>query len=383
MLQPNEIEFIANNGQRSPADIALDARKFPELDIKKMAHQIQARQKLADKLPSWVAEKKVFFPASISLEQSSSESTANFKASLVSGRLIDITGGMGVDTWAFAKTCDQVTYVEMQEELASITAYNHQVLGVKNIMHYAKNGLVVLNQVDTDWIYVDPARRNAQGDKVILFKDCQPNVLDVIARHPTKKILIKTSPVLDISRAVQELGGVSHVYVVSTKQEVKELLFVKAGKESLDPKITIIEDGQTIFEGTSMQERESNNAIGSLKRYVYEAHPGVLKAGFFKSVLQKDLVQLGHHTHLYSSENILEDFPGKIYEVIESGPVQANWLSVNQANISTRNFPMSPEALRKKLKLKDGGAYTLFGIQNSNKKNELILTKKITFAHSN
>jgi hypothetical protein len=338
---------------------------------------------LADKLPSWVAEKKVFFPASISLEQSSSESTANFKASLVSGRLIDITGGMGVDTWAFAKTCDQVTYVEMQEDLASITKYNHQVLGVENIIHYAKNGLNVLNQVDIDWIYVDPARRNAQGDKVILFKDCQPNVLDVLAQHPTKKILIKTSPVLDISRAVLELGGVSQVYVVSTKQEVKELLFVKAGNESDAPKITIIEDGQTIFEGTSIKERESTNAIGSLKRYVYEAHPGVLKAGFFKSVLQKDLVQLGNHTHLYSSESILEDFPGKIYEVIESGPVQANWLSVNQANISTRNFPMSPEALRKKLKLKDGSAYTLFGIQNSSKKNELILTKKITFAHSN
>lgn len=383
MLQPNEIEFIANNGQRSPADIALDARKYPELDIKKMAHQIQARQKLADKLPSWVAEKKVFFPASISLEQSSSESTAKYKASLVSGRLIDITGGMGVDTWAFAHTCTHVTYVEMQEELASFTEYNHKVLGVKNIMYYAKNGLDVLNQVEIDWIYVDPARRNAQGEKVILFKDCQPNVLDVIAQHPTKKILIKTSPVLDISRAVNELGGVSQVYVVSTKQEVKELLFVKAGNESLDPKITIVEEGQTIFEGTAIQERESNNTIGSLKRYVYEAHPGVMKAGFFKLVLEKDLIQLGQHTHLYSSESIMEDFPGKIYEVIESGPVQANWLSVNQANISTRNFPMSPEALRKKLKLKDGGAYTLFGIQNSSKKNELILTKKITFAHSN
>lgn len=383
MLQPNEIEFIANNGHRSPSDIALDARKFPELDIKKMAHQIQARQKLADKLPSWVAEMKVFLPASISLEQSSSESTAKFKASLVSGSLIDITGGMGVDAWAFAQTCSQVTYVEMQEDLAAITQYNHEVLGVKNITHFANNGLVVLGQRDFDWIYVDPARRNAQGDKVILFKDCQPNVLDVIAQHPNKKILIKTSPVLDISRAVQELGGVSHVYVVSTKQEVKELLFVKAGNESLDPKVSIIEEGQTIFEGTQNQERELNNAIGSLKHYVYEAHPGVMKAGFFKSVLRNDLVQLGQHTHLYSSESLMEDFPGKIYEVIESGPVQANWLSVNQANISTRNFPMSPEALRKKLKLKDGGAYTLFGIQNSNKKNELILTKKITFAHSN
>lgn len=380
MLQPNEIEFIANNGHRSPSAIALDARKFPELEIKKLAHQIQARQKLATKLPSWVAEKKVFFPASISLEQSSSESTAKYKASLVSGRLIDITGGMGVDTWAFAQTCAQVTYVEMQEELAAITKYNHEVLGVKNIAHLAKNGLEALNEVEIDWIYVDPARRNAQGEKVILFRDCQPNVLDVIAQHPTKKILIKTSPVLDISRAVHELGGVSQVYVVSTKQEVKELLFVKAGNESLDPKISIIEEGQTIFEGTQMVERNAENLIGSLKRYVYEAHPGVMKAGFFKSVQRNGLVQLGQHTHLYCSESLLKDFPGKIYEVIESGPVQANWLSVNQANISTRNFPISPEALRKKLKLKDGGAYTLFGIQNSSQKNELILTKKITFA---
>lgn len=382
MLQPNEIEFIANNGQRSPADIALDARKFPELDIKKMAHQIQSRQKLAHKLPSWVAEKKVFFPASISLEQSSSESTANFKASLVSGRLIDITGGMGIDSWAFARTCAQVTYVEIQSELVAITKYNHEVLGVKNIAHFAKNGLDELNEVEFDWIYVDPARRNAQGGKVILFRDCQPNVLDVIAQHPNKKILIKTSPVLDISRAVQELGGVSQVYVVSTKQEVKELLFVKAGNESLDPMITIIEDGQTIFEGTQLKERNAENSIGSLKRYVYEAHPGVMKAGFFKSVLRNDLIQLGLHTHLYSSTSIIKEFPGKIYEVIESGPVQSNWLSVNQANISTRNFPMSPEALRKKLKLKDGGAYTLFGILNSSNKNELILTKKINFADS-
>jgi hypothetical protein len=380
MLQPHEIEFITKNAERSPSDIALDARKFPEFDIKKLAHQIQARQKMAAKLPSWVAEKKVFFPASISLEQSSSESTANFKASLVYGRLIDITGGMGVDSWAFAQTCTQVTYVEMQEELAAITKYNHEVLGVKNMVHFAKNGLDTLNEVEIDWIYVDPARRNTQGEKVILFRDCQPNVLEVITQHPNKKILIKTSPVLDISRAVHELGGVSQVYVVSTKQEVKELLFIKAGNESLDPKITIIEEGQTIFEGTQLMERNAENLIGSLNRYVYEAHPGVMKAGFFKSVQRNGLVQLGQHTHLYSSESLLKDFPGKIYEVIESGPVQANWLSVNQANISTRNFPMSPEALRKKLKLKDGGACTLFGIQNSSQKNELILTKKITFA---
>jgi 16S rRNA G966 N2-methylase RsmD len=380
MLQPNEIEFIAKNSERSPSDIALDARKYPELDIKKLAHQIQARQKMADKLPSWVSNEKVFFPASISLEQASSENTATFKSTLVTGRLIDITGGMGVDAWAFAQTCSQVTYVELQEELAAITNYNHEVLGVKNITHFSKDGLKVLEQMEFDWIYADPARRNTKGDKVILFKDCQPNVLEVIAQHPNKKILIKTSPVLDISRAIEELGGVSQVYVVSSKQEVKELLFVKTQVYSLDPILSIIEDGQMVFEGTLSQERNTQNMIGTLKRYIYAAYPGVMKAGFFKSVLRDGLVQLGQHTHLYSSESLVKDFPGKVFEVIESGPVQGDWLPVTQANISTRNFPMTPEALRKKIKLKDGGAYTLFGIQNSSKKNELILTKKITFA---
>jgi 16S rRNA G966 N2-methylase RsmD len=380
MLQPNEIEFIAKNGQRSPTDIALDARKYPELDIKKLAHQIQARQKMADKLKTWVANEKVYFPASISLEQASSESTATFKSSLVTGRLIDITGGMGVDAWAFAQTCSQVTYVEMQKELAGITKYNHEVLGVKNITHFSKDGLEVLGQIEFDWIYSDPARRNTQGDKVILFKDCQPNVLEVIATHPGKNILIKTSPILDINRAIEELGGVSHVYVVSSKQEVKELLFVKTQVHTFDPILSIIEDNQTVFEGTLSQERNTENKIGTLKRYIYTAYPGVMKAGFFKSVLREGLVQLGQHTHLYSSDNLLKDFPGKVFEVIASGPVQRDWISVNQANIRTRNFPMTPEALRKKLKLKDGGDYTLFGIQNSSKKNELILTKKITFA---
>jgi hypothetical protein len=380
MLQANEIDFIFSNGSRSPSDIALDAHKFPDLDIKKLAHQIHARQRLLDKLPSWTANKQVYFPARISLEQSSSESTAKFKASLVSGSLIDITGGMGVDTWAFAQSCEKVAYVEIEKELAEITQYNHGILGAKNITHYNADGLDMVAEVESEWIFVDPARRNSKGEKVILFKDCQPNVLEVIARYPTKKYLIKTSPVLDVSRAILELQGVSQVYVVCTRHEVKELLFVKREEQTLHPVISIIEDGKLLFEGTQEAERKMEQTIGDVKRYIYEAHPGILKAGFFKSLLREGMVQLGLHTHLYSADQLFIDFPGKIYEVMQSGPVQKNWLGINEANISTRNFPMTPDALRKKLKLKDGGDFTLFGIQNSHKKNELILTKKITFA---
>ena len=383
MLLPEEIKFIQDHLQQDASRIALSAKKYPELDIKKLAGQIQARQKLAEKLPVWTANYAICFPQQISLEQASSEATALFKAKLVQGNLIDITGGMGVDTWAFAQTCKHVTYVEQQAELAEHTRYNHQVLGLQNVTHIQGNGLDHLDK-DFDWIYVDPARRDSQGNKVILFKDCQPNVLDLLDKASnTCKILIKTSPVLDISRAIQELGGVEKVYVIAYQQEVKELLFIKSGQSSLDPDIEIVElanSPESFFSGKLSEEREANLRIEKVGAYVYEAHPALLKAGFFKLVQGEEIWQLGKHTHIYSSDAYQSAFPGKKYEQIATGPVQPNWLKAHlpdfRANISTKNFPLKADALRTKLKIKDGGEFTLFAIQNSEEKNELILCKK-------
>jgi hypothetical protein len=382
MLLPEEIKFIQDHVKQDASRIALSAKKYPQLDIKKLAGQIQARQKLVDKLPTWTAHEAICFPQQISLEQASSEATALFKATLVQGKLIDITGGMGVDTWAFAQTCEHVTYVEQQETLAEHTQYNHRVLGLSNVKHIQGNGLAYLEQ-QYDWIYVDPARRDIQGNKVILFKDCQPNVLEILDKAETAKILIKTSPVLDISRAIQELGGVEKVYVVAYQQEVKELLFIKSAESSLDPEIELIELANspvTLFQGTLSAEREANMQIAPVGKYLYEAHPALLKAGFFKLVQGEGIWQLGKHTHLYSSDAYLNNFPGKKYSLIEAGPVQPNWIKSHlpdlRVNISTKNFPLKADALRTKLKLKDGGEYTLFAIQNSEEKNQLILCKK-------
>ena len=382
MLQPEEIKFIQEHIKQDASHLALSAKKYPQLDIKKLAAQIQARQKLSEKMPVWTSNEAIHFPQQISLEQASSEATALFKSTLVQGNLIDITGGMGVDAWAFAQTCEHVTYVEQQAALAEQTQYNHQVLGLKNVTHIQGNGLAHLEQ-QYDWIYVDPARRDQQGNKVILFKDCQPNVLEILDKVDTSKILIKTSPVLDISRAIQELGGVEKVYVVAYQQEVKELLFIKSGESSLDPEIEMIELANspvTLFKGTLSAERIADMQIQPVGAFMYEAHPAILKAGFFKLVQGKDVWQLGKHTHLYSSNNNLNDFPGKKYAIIGSGPVQPNWLKAHlpdfRVNISTKNFPLKADALRTKLKLKDGGEFTLFAIQNSEEKNELILCKK-------
>jgi hypothetical protein len=191
-----------------------------------------------------VSHANLFFPPSISLEQASSEATANFKANIVHGNVLDASGGMGVDSAAFAKKANQVVYVERQQDLKEITAYNHAQLGFKNIQHVLGDGLAYLNQaVSTfDFIYLDPARRNAKGDKVLLFKDCEPNVLDFLPLINDKsQLLLKTSPLLDLERAILELNGVDKIWVVCVKNEVKEILFLKSKDATHDPVIEVIE----------------------------------------------------------------------------------------------------------------------------------------------
>ena len=388
MLSLEEQHFIQVHADQDPHQIALSGKKYPNFDLSKLANQIQARQKLALKLPSWVSHANLFFPPSISLEQASSEATANFKANIVHGNILDASGGMGVDSAAFAKKANQVVYVERQQDLKEITAYNHAQLGHTNIQHILGDGLAYLNQaVSTfDFIYLDPARRNAKGDKVLLFKDCEPNVLEFLPIIKDKsQLLLKTSPLLDLERAILELDGVDKIWVVCVKNEVKEILFLKSKNATLDPAIDIIElnfEHSVIFSGTLEAEKRKLTSIGPILNFLYEPHPGILKAGFFKLVETENMIKINSNTHLYSSKELDTKFPGKSFQVIETGPVDMGWLKKHlpnkQVNISTRNFPGKPEDLRKKLKLSDGGDLTLFGYRNHQNQVELALTQKCT-----
>ena len=354
MLSLEEQHFIQVHADQDPHQIALSGKKYPSYDLSKLASQIQARQKLAFKLPSWVSHANLFFPPSISLEQASSEATANFKANIVHGNVLDASGGMGVDSAAFAKKANQVVYVERQQDLKEITAYNHAQLGHTNIQHILGDGLAYLDQADStfDFIYLDPARRNAKGDKVLLFKDCEPNVLDFLPLIKDKsQLLLKTSPLLDLERAILELDGVDKIWVVCIKNEVKEILFLKSKDATLDPVIEVIElnsKSSYLFSGTLGTEKSKQTKVGNISNFLYEPHPGLLKAGFFKSVETEDVFKLNSNTHLYSSKELDTKFPGK------------------------------PEDLRKKLKLSDGGDLTLFGYRNHLNQVELALTQKCT-----
>ncbi len=386
MLSQEEQDFIQLHADQDPHQIALSGKKYPNFDLSKLASQIQARQKLARKLPFWVSHANLFFPASISLEQASSEVTANFKANIVHGNVLDASGGMGVDSAAFAKKANQVVYVERQQDLKEITAYNHAQLGCKNIQHVLGDGLAYLNQATTtfDFIYLDPARRNAKGDKVLLFKDCEPNVLDFLPMIQDKsQLLLKTSPLLDLDRAIFELNGVDKIWIVCVKNEVKEILFLKSKDATQNPLIEVIElnlKNSLLFSGTLETEKSKQTNFGPMSNFLYEPHPGLLKAGFFKSVETESIFKLNPNTHLYSSKDLDTKFPGKSFRVIETGPLDIGWLKKhlpnNKVNISTRNFPGKPDDLRKKLKLGEGGDFTLFGYRNYQNKVELALTQK-------
>jgi 16S rRNA G966 N2-methylase RsmD len=387
MLLDTEIQFIQENLHRDPVAIALEASKYPDLDVPKLVGQIKARQKLKDKMPQWVANEKVFFPPTLALEQSSSEETAHFKASLVHGKIVDLTGGMGLDSYAFAQSGCEVDYVERQADLAQITAYNHQQLNAGRIRHHATDSITWLKQQkDTfDFIYVDPARRDKAGNKVVLLQDCEPNAIELIPYISEKtSLLIKTSPLLDIDKAIKELEGVEKVYIICIKNEVKELLFLKTNNLSKDPEISIIElneENPLLFKAKKSTESQSDIKFSDCKNYLYEPHAGILKGGFFKTV-RANVTKIAPNTHLYTSEEADTKFPGRAFQVIAEGALDKKWLQEvlpgKKANISTRNFPINADEIRKKFQLKDGGEFTLFAFRDFSNKNRVVLAKKIS-----
>jgi len=387
MLLETEIQFIQENLHRDPVAIALEASKYPDLDVPKLVGQIKARQKLKDKMPQWVANTQVFFPPSLALEQSSSEETAHYKASLVKGKIVDLTGGMGLDSYAFAKAGCEVDYVERQEDLAKITNYNHQQLNAGRIRHHATDSLTWLKEQKNvfDFIYVDPARRDKAGNKVVLLQDCEPNAVELIPYITEKtSLLVKTSPLLDIDRAIKELEGVEKVYVICIKNEVKELLFLKTKNSSEDPEISIIELNQEnplLFKAKKSSETQSDVKFSDCKSYLYEPHAGILKGGFFKTV-SASVTKIAPNTHLYTSEEADTKFPGRAFQVIAEGALDKKWLQEvlpgKKANISTRNFPINADEIRKKFQLKDGGEFTLFAFRDFSNKNRVVLAKKIS-----
>lgn len=384
--------------QHLTADVTrLLLRPHPSaLPVRELMAQIAARQKADDKLPTWYGNADLVFPPTLSVEQASSERAARYKASLVGGRqLLDLTGGMGVDSWAFAERMEQVQYVEHRPDLAELAAYNLPRLGASNVTVRTGDGLTVAQALTNpvDWIYLDPHRRNERGGKVVRLADCEPDISqpDVLASLLAKasRLLLKASPLIDIDDTIRQLPGVVAVHVVAVQGEVKEVLFVIRAQSTpaiVINAVNLYAEHSVCFAYERDDERTAAVQLGDPQTYLYEPNAAVLKAGAFRLVATRfDLRKLAPNSHLYTSAGLVPDFPGRVFVLQQISkpdrkPLQ-QVLPALKANLTVRNFPQSVADLRKKLGLKEGGDTYIFATTLQNGDKRLLITHKVPKTH--
>lgn len=389
LLFPDVQRFLREHTLDDPHQLALQARRYPDLPIPAIAEQLQSRKKAQHKLPEWYATENVIFPPALSMEQCSSEATARYKGSLLRGqRLVDLTGGAGVDTYYLSQSFAQTDYVEQNEPLANLARHNFSVLGASAVRIHDVSAEAFLNSLSepVDTIYLDPARRDAQSRRVFQLADSTPNVLglqdELLAKAAT--VLLKTAPLLDIQATVQELKNVSQVHVVAVRNEVKEVLYRMDRGLTREPKITAINlqsSSEEPFSFLRSEEARAEVTYADPLTYLYEPHAALMKTGAFKLIaLRFGLSKLHPNTHLYTSTALVPDFPGRTFRCRAVVPYQKKavrkLLLEAQANITTRNFPNSVAIVRKKLGLSDGGDVYLFAVRLANEQLRIIITDK-------
>lgn len=380
-------EFIEKNIGLPISKLALQKNPFPNADWIAILNQIEAKTKAKDKLPNWFSAKNIIYPSKLSIEQTSSEKTASYKASIVSGeRLIDLTGGFGVDDYYFAKKITSVGHCEINPELSDLVKHNFEQLNISNITCYTGDSLVTLKTLNRkwDWIYIDPSRRNDAKGKVFMLKDCLPNVPENLNFYfnNSDAILIKTAPLLDLSAGLLELQNVKTIHIVALENEVKELIWElhrgHTGKTNIKT-INLLKDKSETFDFI-LDDQSKLPDFGLPQKYLYEPNSAIMKSGGFDQVgIFYNLNKLHKHSHLYTSDHLIS-FPGRVFEIQNTIPYSKTemkmYLENTKANITTRNFPDTVEGIRKKWKIKEGGnVYCFFTTDQNNHKIVLICTK--------
>lgn len=350
-----------------------------------LARQTEGRKAMATKLPSWAENMSILFPVKISLEQCSSEATALYKASLVSGEsMVDLTGGFGVDCSFLSKKFSSVDYVEQNEELCQIAEHNFAALGLNIRVNNAESVSFLVDMPSVDCIYIDPARRDVKGKKTADLSLCSPNLLEIrdILLEKCNTLLIKLSPMFDISSALEVFPECKQVHVVSVKNECKELLLLVEGGFCGETEIVCVDLDELGVRSEELGVRSKESLLtvnySVSKNYLYEPNASVMKAGLFKTVANKYNVQKLHpSTHLYTSEELVPNFPGRSFEIKRVTKVQRKEIQdIDKANLSIRNFPGNVADLRKKLKLKDGGDTYIFACTLHDNSKVLIICEK-------
>ena len=394
-------EFIREHRHEDVRQLALQAARYPDIDMQLALQQIAGWQTACTKLPEWAATDGIIYPPRLSMEQCSSEATAKYKAKVLDptpSTVIDLTGGFGVDFSYMARGFQKAVYVERQPHLCEAARHNFQLLGLENAevvcgdgVEYLKNLPSPFNAQSRLTIYLDPARRDENGKKTYAISDCTPDVVALkdLLLEKAGRVMIKLSPMLDWHKAVDDLGEVVEVHIVSVDNECKELLLVLAKNPAAPLRVVcanIRHDAETeLFEFFPSNDNLSIPLFPTLRErdFLYEPNASIMKAGCFAEVAHCFGVQpTGSNSHLFLSPQFLPDFPGRKFQIEKVTSMNKKELKhviggLTKANITVRNFPLSVAELRKRLKLADGGDTYIFATTLGEKDHVLLITKQI------
>lgn len=400
-------QFIESHLNDDVRQLALS--KFPDdVDKTLTLNQIEARQILSKKVPMWASNPDLLFPKHLSLEQCSSELTAKYKASLVENGdvFVDLTGGLGIDSFFLSEKFKTSYYVENQKELCDLAEHNFAVLGRKITVVNSDAESFLIDKAclvptgcenqTTCWdnacvvLYLDPARRDIYNRKMVSLHDCTPDVVDLLETHGRASlhgatVMIKLSPMLDISMVIKELPNIVEIHIVAVKNECKEVLVMLRPDYNGEIMIHCV-DLSPAGKRYAFSLRDEQSAIPTfattIKKYLYEPNAAIMKAGAFKLVSQRFGIDKLHiNSHLYTSDNLIPNFPGRVFEVVGFAPfnkkIKKELLKyVDEASVAVRNFPLSANELRKSLNLKESDENFVFGTTMQGEKKVLLLCKR-------
>ena len=406
-------DFVREHADEDVRKVALLGTKDPEVDLQMALLLIAGRQTARKKLPSWATVEGIVYPPHLNLEQCSSEQTARYKASLTGegDSMADLTGGFGVDFYWMSQGFVHRYYVEQNEQLCSIAESNFRLLGLNCQVCCCDTATYLANMPSVNLIFLDPARRNEHGGRTYGIEDSTPNVLELMPQllEKTDRVMLKLSPMLDWRKAVDDIqkqnASVREVHIVSVDNECKELLLI-VGKEPTDSLCVVCVNGDSIFDfvptlgtnnsqvGNEMFPRWEYSYRSDLYEcplYLYEPNASIMKAGCFVEVEEQFPVrQIAPNSHLFLSDVEIEEFPGRKFQILAISSMNKQELkrhfeeiinqkltSMESANIAVRNFPMTVDQLRKKLKLKDGGDTYIFATTMASGEHKLLICRKI------
>lgn len=380
-------EFIRAHRNDDVRDLALRQSLYPDVDMRYVVEQIAAWQMARKKLPAWAEREDIVYPAHLSMEQCSSQMTAEYKASIVpeGEAMTDLTAGFGVDATIIGRKFKKLIYVEKDESLCKIAKNNLPLMGINDFEVINADGVDVLKSLShQSLIFLDPARRDEHGGKTIQISDCTPDVtqLQDLLLEKADTVMIKLSPMLDISNILRELKCVREIYIVGVENECKEILVKTSVQGELDGVfcVNIGKNGKRDVYVVPDDERTAEcRYTDEVLEYLYEPNASIRKAGCFKSLARTyNVFKLHPSSHLYTSNEFIKNFPGRVFKVESTYSLKDKALkSIKKANLTIRNFPATVAELRKRLKISEGGSDYLFATTLADGKRVIIYSIKM------